>query len=110
MSYSGDSDTESDFETNLQQYKCHICNIKPSFNILVQMLEQIVENGPFLISLPNGHFYVRCRFEDCERYYHLHCLHDTFPDEALNFSHLSDLRENGIHCPKCEPGLVIVNY
>jgi hypothetical protein len=107
---SGESDTESDFETNLQTYKCHICNVKPNFGILIHLLEQIVEIGPYLINLPNGQLYVRCQFDDCERYYHLTCIHPSFPDESLNYDHLDELRENGIHCPKCEPGQEIINY
>ena len=105
-----DSDTESQYETNIQSYKCHICNEKPTFATLIHILQEIINIGPLLITLPNGEFYVRCQFADCERYYHLRCIHPTFPDEALNLSHLEDLRENGIHCPKCEQGHAIVNY
>ena len=108
MSYSGESETESSDETNFQTYKCHLCNYKPDFHELVNILEQVVNVGPYLVVLSNGQYYVRCQFEDCERYFHLLCIHSTFPDDDLNFSHT--LRESGIHCPVCEPGNVIVNY
>ena len=110
MSYSGDSDPESVHEANVQQYKCHVCNYRPNMSELIEILEQIVALGPYLIALPNGQYFVRCLFEDCCRYYHLHCIHPSFPDEALNFDHLYELQENGIHCPKCEPGVNNVNY
>lgn len=73
------------------------------------ILERITMEGPYLIQLNNGEYYVRCIFEDCERY-HLKCIHPTFPDEHLNLTHLNDIRNNGIHCPKCEPGNLIINY
>ncbi|KAH3735093.1 hypothetical protein DPMN_041554 [Dreissena polymorpha] len=104
---SGESDTESDFETNLQTYKCHICNFKPNFGNLIYILEQIVEIRPYLINLPNGQLYVRCQFDDCESYYHLKSIYPSFPDESLNYDHLDDHRENGMHCPKCEPFFVV---
>ena len=110
MSHSGDSDTESTDETNIQLYKCHICQYKPDINTLIHILEQIVNTGCLLLSLPNGQLYIRCKFEDCARYYHLNCIHSTFPDEELNYGHLDELRENGIHCPKCEPGKLPKNY
>lgn len=110
MSNSGESDTESTYETNVQSYKCHICNVKPDFITLVHILQQIVSTGAYLVTLPNGDLYVRCQFQDCERYYHIRCIHPTFPDESLNYAHNEELRENGIHCPKCEPGLKINNY
>lgn len=87
MSYSGESDTESTSETNIQSYKCNLCQFKPDFNTLVYMLEQIVLNGGLLVRLPNGQYFVRCEFEDCCRYFHLTCIHPTFPDESLNSSH-----------------------
>lgn len=105
-----DTDTESSDETDIQTYKCHICQYKPNFTTLAHILQQIIDIGPYLITLPNGQFYVRCQFEDCERYYHLWCIHPTFPDEGMNFEHFEDLRQNGIHCPKCEPGVNIINY
>ena len=107
---SGDSDTESTTETNIQSYKCHICEQKPNFDTLVHILQEIINRGPYVITLPDGQFYIRCQFTDCERYYHLRCIHPTFPDEALNHAHLADLIENGIHCPKCEPGIHLNNY
>jgi hypothetical protein len=110
MSYSGESDTESVSETNIQSYKCHVCQYKPDFNSLIFLLQQIVNVGPFLLTLPDGTFYVRCLFEECSRYYHIHCIHPTFPDEHLNQCHFEDLRENGIHCPKCEPGRSATNF
>ena len=110
MSYSDASDTESDYETNVQQYKCHVCNFKPNAGTLIHILEQTINDGPYLISLQDGQLYVRCQFQDCERYYHLKCIYVTFTNEALNYSYLNDLRENGIHCPKCEPGVKIINY
>jgi uncharacterized CHY-type Zn-finger protein len=108
--YSGESDTESTGETEYLQYKCHICQFVPDINELIHILEKVVDIGPYLISLRNGQFYVRCQFADCERYFHLLCIHPTFPDEALNYSHLDTLKESGIHCPVCEPGIKIVNY
>ena len=110
MSYSGESDTESTSETNIQTYKCHSCNYRPDFNALISLLEQIVLTGPFLLQLPNGRFYVRCAFEDCARYYHVDCLHPSFPDEELGYPHLQDFAENGIHCHMCEPGREPKNY
>lgn len=107
---SGESDTESTGETNYQTYKCHICNNIPEFRELINILEQIVDVGPYLLALRNGQFYIRCEFEDCQRYFHLLCIHPSFPDEALNHSHLQTLRESGIHCPICEPGKKIINY
>ena len=84
MSYSGYSDTESTDETNIQLCKCHICNYKPDFSTLTYILEQVVQSGHLLVNLPNGQYYVRCAFEDCARYLHLHCIHSSFPDEQLN--------------------------
>lgn len=110
MSHSGDSDRESTTETYIQLYKCHICAYKPDFNTLIYLLEQVALTGHYLINLPNGQHYVRCAFDDCSRYFHLNCIHNSFPDEQLNESHLEDLRENGIHCPVCEPGKIVKNY
>jgi len=107
---SGESETESTDETQLQSFKCHICNFKPGFDELVHILSQIFITGPYLVTLHNGHYYVRCEFDDCKRYFHLKCIHSTFPDEALNHAHLSNLRDTGIHCPVCEPGNKIINY
>ena len=110
MSYSGESDTESADETNLQQFKCHMCQYKPNFDVLVYILSKILEDRPFLVRLPNGEYFVRCQFDDCERYYHLKCIHPTYPDNDLNQSDLPELQQNGIHCPLCEPGYEPVNY
>lgn len=106
-----DSDTESTTETALQSYKCHICQYRPDFNTLIHILQQIILNGPYLVVLPNGQYYVRCQFDDCSRYFHVTCIHPSFPDEQLNVEHFGDLRDNGIHCDICEPGKEkIVNY
>lgn len=107
---SGESDTESTDETQLQEYKCHICNFKPDVDELINILEQIVDIGPYLVTLRNGQLYVRCEFVDCQRYFHLKCIHPSFPDEGLNNSHIPSLSDTGIHCPVCEPGNQIVNY
>lgn len=110
MSHSGDSDTESTSETNIQTYKCHVCNFKPDFNTLIHILNEIVLRGEFLVYLPNGQYYVRCKFDDCARYFHIGCIHPTFPDEALNQTHFAELRDNGIHCSLCEPGRASINF
>ena len=104
MSLSGDSDTESLQQTLLEEWKCNICSYIPSHEIAYTLWEQCDNVGPYLLRLPNGEYYVRCRFADCQRYFHLTCVHPTFPDEALNFSHFEDLQQNGIHCSCCEPG------
>ena len=101
---SGESDTESADETRLQEWKCNICNFKPNHAEVILLMQQVINSGPYLLTLLNGDLLVRCRFNDCQRYFHITCIHTTFPDEALNFNHLQDFRENGIHCPLCEPG------
>lgn len=68
------------------------------------LMLQFLETGPYLLRLPNGNFFVRCKFTDCQRYFHIECIHPTFPDEALKFSHLDDLKDNGIHCSFYDPG------
>ena len=111
MQHPDDSDTESTTETYIVSYKCHICGFKPpDLDTLIYLVEQVAENGRFLINLPDGSYYIRCAFEDCNRYFHLTCIHNSFPDEQLNEAHLEYLRDNGIHCPICEPGKPIKNY
>lgn len=101
---SGGSDTESLEQMLLEEWQCNICMWVPTRDIVNFLLLQTLENGPYLLTLPNGSYYVRCYFPDCQRYFHLQCIHVTFPDESLNQSHFNDLKENGIHCPCCEPG------
>ena len=50
------------------------------------------------IMLPDGTPYVRCLFNDCKSWFHLKCVHPSFPDKLLNIEHFVDLAENGIHC------------
>lgn len=42
-----DTDTESSDETNIQTYKCHICQYKPNFTTLAHILQQIIDIGPY---------------------------------------------------------------
>ena len=94
MSHSGDSDTESTTETYIVSYKCHICGFKPDFNTLIYLVEQVARTGHFLTNFQDGSYYTRCAFEDCNRYFHLTCIHTSFPDEQLSETHIEDLRDN----------------
>ena len=106
MSHSGDSDTERTTETYIVSYKCHICGFKPTSTHEFIWWNRLLTQA---ISLSISQM-VAITFEDCNRYFHLTCIHTSFPDEQLNEIHIEDLRDNGIHCPICEPGKTIKNY
>ena len=96
-----DSDTESVTDTWAQRFKCHICDFIPESHLATSLEIQFIETGSYLLNLPDGSLIVRCLFVDCKRWFHLKCVHATYPDEALGEGHLEDLAHNGIHCDLC---------
>ena len=105
MSFSGESDTESTIQTHEEQlcntFTCQICLDAPTLDVARLMDIHWMENEELLIVLPDGTPYVRCVFNDCKIWFHLKCVHPSFPDESLNIEHFVDLADNGIHCDLC---------